>query len=748
MATPLELLQGGVAQNAVPKTQPTPQIPVAKKDTATVAQTPTSVQNNAKYVKSNDGKYYVQSKEGSLLEPDVVAMAKSIRQHETGNKQKTGATGETKSKYQFLPSTWKTAAQKYLGDANAPITGINEDKVAYAQIKEWKDKGYKPSQIAAAWNAGEGSLQGDKWKSMVGVNQEYGVKYDVPAYVNSVLANYQKEKENYLKQTQGQEIQQTEQTQQLPGVSEAAQQVLGTSPIGKTLGALSDFGLGAVQQTGKTLGGASALGERMLRGTLKTLLPKSVEEKLGIEQPSNQVPTAIEQSKLYQQVTTPQSKAQKAGQVTTEIGSYLIPGTSALKVGKAAEAAMIGGKLLKAGARLGATGLTETALGTGISGINTGKIGDEQIGAGVVQGVASLVLPPVFEAVGKGIKAITMPLAKAVKNDISQMASKALKPFYGGKPIDLVKYTKATESAVDTISKVVPKNELPKDTVTFYNGLKKAKEAVWNIVSNIRKQAGEAGLTFEPANVTLRLNAIAEDVAKTPQIRQAARKMIGEIEELRGLSPEVVQQRLQTYNQELSTFFNKVTPKTDRQYVVAEISQLIRDNLDDQISSYIANSGNKELLSRYSALKTIEKDLYRQVNLVLRRGNKGSPGLSDMFGVYFDAEFVAGLILDSKEAVVKGLTGKSINELLKYLSSGDRYIEKAFSGYDKLLGNTAKKLQSKTPIKFTNTESKLPIQNLNLPKLGTGKVNVQGTPIPLKAPGKSYLGITEINIKK
>ena len=73
-----------------------------------------------------------------------------------------------------MPETYRSLAKKYMGDENAPATPKNQDELAYRQIKEWKDKGYTPSQIAAAWNAGEGSIAGDAWKSRVGVN-EYGV---------------------------------------------------------------------------------------------------------------------------------------------------------------------------------------------------------------------------------------------------------------------------------------------------------------------------------------------------------------------------------------------------------------------------------------------------------------------------------------------------------------------------------------------------------------------------------------------
>jgi len=125
------------------------------------------------------------------LDPQAKALAMAIRHHETGNRQIAGASGEIASRYQFLPSTWKSGAAKYLGDANAPVTLENENKVAYSQIKEWKDSGMNPGQIAAAWNAGPGSIAGDKWKTMKGTNAQ-GVNYDVPKYVASVYSNYQK----------------------------------------------------------------------------------------------------------------------------------------------------------------------------------------------------------------------------------------------------------------------------------------------------------------------------------------------------------------------------------------------------------------------------------------------------------------------------------------------------------------------------------------------------------------------------
>mgnify|MGYP001596690245 CR=1 FL=1 len=132
------------------------------------------------------------------LDINVVNLAKSIRQVESGNKavlpQEKGIGGA--SRYQFTTNTWKGKADKFLGNPNAPLTAKNEDQVAYMQIKEWKDKGFTPKQIASMWNAGEGEPNAytGKFKSgapSVGVNS-YGVKYSVPNHAEKVYNEFTK----------------------------------------------------------------------------------------------------------------------------------------------------------------------------------------------------------------------------------------------------------------------------------------------------------------------------------------------------------------------------------------------------------------------------------------------------------------------------------------------------------------------------------------------------------------------------
>lgn len=120
------------------------------------------------------------------LDAEAKRLALAIRNRESGgNYTAKGKSGEWGA-YQYTQPTWKAWAGKHLGDPNADLTPENQNQVAYKQIKEWKDQGYKPDQIASMWNSGKPDYQGN-----VGVNK-FGVNYDTPKYVEGVKQEYMK----------------------------------------------------------------------------------------------------------------------------------------------------------------------------------------------------------------------------------------------------------------------------------------------------------------------------------------------------------------------------------------------------------------------------------------------------------------------------------------------------------------------------------------------------------------------------
>lgn len=130
------------------------------------------------------------------LDPQAKAMAMAIRQTESGgNFSAKGKSGEYGA-YQFTEPTWNSYASKYGITAKlSEATPEQQNEVAYKKIKEWKDAGLNPGQIASSWNAGEAEKDAytgtfSNGKPSVGTNK-YGVKFDVPTYAKSVATAYQ-----------------------------------------------------------------------------------------------------------------------------------------------------------------------------------------------------------------------------------------------------------------------------------------------------------------------------------------------------------------------------------------------------------------------------------------------------------------------------------------------------------------------------------------------------------------------------
>lgn len=125
------------------------------------------------------------------LDQDVVNLAKAIRQTESGgNPKATGKSGEFGA-YQFTEPTWNAAAPKF--GINVPLqqsTLEQQNEVAYRLIKQWKDQGYNPGQIASMWNAGGDNPDAYLDPNFKGTNQ-HGAQFDVPAYAKSVATAYQ-----------------------------------------------------------------------------------------------------------------------------------------------------------------------------------------------------------------------------------------------------------------------------------------------------------------------------------------------------------------------------------------------------------------------------------------------------------------------------------------------------------------------------------------------------------------------------
>lgn len=127
----------------------------------------------------------------NTIDPQVKNLVTAIGRVETGTSsnpyQAVGKSGEY-GRYQFMPDTWKQWAPE--AGVNTPLQQASiedQNKVAYYKVKQLKDQGLNPAQIASLWNSGDPNAYKE---NHVGVNAQ-GVSYNTPSYVQKVSREYQ-----------------------------------------------------------------------------------------------------------------------------------------------------------------------------------------------------------------------------------------------------------------------------------------------------------------------------------------------------------------------------------------------------------------------------------------------------------------------------------------------------------------------------------------------------------------------------
>lgn len=137
----------------------------------------------------------------SALDPQIVNLAQSIRQVESGNDPTAqGASGEYGA-YQWEPSTW--SAQSQAAGVDVPLkqaTLEQQNEVAYKTLAGWKQQhpDWNIGNFASAWNAGEGNP--DAYQNGNKGTNSSGVAYNTPAYAKKVADTYQQIKSQSLPQ--------------------------------------------------------------------------------------------------------------------------------------------------------------------------------------------------------------------------------------------------------------------------------------------------------------------------------------------------------------------------------------------------------------------------------------------------------------------------------------------------------------------------------------------------------------------
>lgn len=227
------------------------------------------------------------TEDGTVLDPKVLKVMRAIRQVESsGNYNAVGDGGASHGAFQYNEKTgpgWSNLAQKYLGNASATMDKANQNKVTYMRIKEWKDQGRDPEEIAALWNGASVDPQTGKYTYN---NPEYGEKFRAALFGTTPPQQFTTNiNQQDQEQMGGQKV--------VSGVSleDAPRDTLGQ----KLSGRLADLGLGisrtvegeqgifsgTLQTGGAIAGGLLDVGGAAVRALTPDFIEKPIEKATG-----------------------------------------------------------------------------------------------------------------------------------------------------------------------------------------------------------------------------------------------------------------------------------------------------------------------------------------------------------------------------------------------------------------------------------------------------------------------------------
>lgn len=421
---------------------------------------------------------------GRPIDTSVVAIARAIRTVETQNNYNAkGKSGESGA-YQWMPGNYEAASKKYFGEV-LPKDPVNQDKVAYYQLLDLKNKGYTPEQVASAWNSGSPDFKGK-----VGTNK-FGVKYDVPGYVNKVTSEYLKQKETDLSlQLPHNGGLRLANTAYAAGPDVAEPGVPQLDDVEKKLG-----GTGLPTQPEKPFTISDVLGnfsKGVAKGELSTLKGLGTVGQFILDQSAGRVvnaaqgkgftptgPTPGDAGNIYRfgtdeerkaaELLTPKGAAENVGFYGEKTLEFLIPAAKVAKAEAGIDAMITGTGFLSGAGRVAAKAGIEAAAGGGVTLAQTGSPTEALKGAAFFGGTKA-----VLGTAGELARGFNLPeriyssIFKNTYQDVrSELTSEGLKAFQKNDPVGFKNLVsagiiKVPKSGVITVNETLAKEALDK----------------------------------------------------------------------------------------------------------------------------------------------------------------------------------------------------------------------------------------------------------------------------------------------
>lgn len=287
-----------------------------------------------------------------------------------------------------------------------------------------------------------------------------------------------------------------------------------------------------------------------------------------------------------------------------------------------------------------------------------------------------------------GVVGPKMPTGDFIDVTIDQAISKGVKPSMKPTAAKATEYTTKAREAfkvvneykptfVDDVGEPIVRN--PKNTSELLDAIGQSKSKVFTEYDNLAKETGDAGASISVTPVINRLVEVSGNLKYNPDIRNYASELVGQMQELQGASPSIIQARIQDLNSSLGALYDGRITKAKAQ-IDASVAAKLREELDSQINRF-TGANYQELKNKYGALSTIERDVARQVAVQARKANKG---LIDFTDIFTGGDLIMGVLGANPAVIARGLAGRGLKEWMKYLNNPDRYIQKAFEALDKV----------------------------------------------------------------
>jgi len=374
------------------------------------------------------------------------------------------------------------------------------------------------------------------------------------------------------------------------------------------------FSVGTVKGALSTLTGTSSLGERLLRGTLKTVLPKGLEGSFGVQ---GQMQQTSAQKLVPERLRTPYGTAEKIGFGAEQIAEFLLPSTKVAKLEK--------------GMPLLGRALTEAGLFGGQTALQQGEV-NKEVGTATVFGGAFPIAGAGFSFLGRAITPAKQAFSARIVNSL-------IKPA--------VKYFEYGKNAGRGVARErIVFNSFEEGLEKVSQRLDEVGQKIGSVVNQYKNKSTLVPKTLKPIEEALQTLRLA------PNTNSAA------ISRLEGL-----QQDVQNYLNVISNNSGYITTRGvwDFKRFVGGLAKFTGNPSDDklvntavkklygqtkEVFNKLTNGAAKELNERYADLLTAKVVMEQRANIVARQNLiKFTPKILGLGGILAGASTFNPLLI-------------------------------------------------------------------------------------------------------